>query len=561
MNNLELVLVLLVIVTALTPIARKLRVPYPVLLVLGGLVLALIPAFPDIPLDPDLAFLLFLPPLLYSAAFNTSIRDFRRLLRPILSLAVGLVLATTALVAVLLHLMLPELGWPAAFAFGAIVSPPDAVAAVAVFRGLGVPPRLVTLLEGESLVNDATAIVTYRAAVGAMAAVGAVGTSFSAGATALSFPVVAIGGLAVGLVVGVFVGWLRRLLDDPPVEIALSLLTPFAAYLPAEQLGFSGVMATVAAGLFLGWREPYFSHSEVRISGRAVWNMIDFVLNGLVFILIGLQLSTILRALAGRSLLALIGTGLLLSLAAIALRMVWVFLDASLRRLLAWWRVHRVPQVQQGPPPARSPIERSNPPVAEPLDSQPSWKEAFVVSWAGMRGVVSLATALALPQATPERNLLVFLAFVVILVTLVGQGLSLPLLIRTLGVGVDRGAAVQQELHARRTASEAALSRIDRLRDEWPAHLPLIDALRSTYEHRASHLGSNSTPQGADGSGDAAHEDGADQELIEHHVIRRAVIDAERAAVLHLRERGEINDQVWREIERDLDLEEMRMDA
>lgn len=558
MNDIELVLLLLVMVTALTPVARRLRVPYPVLLVLGGLVLALIPAFPDIPLDPDLAFLLFLPPLLYSAAFNTSIRDFRRLLRPILSLAVGLVLATTAVVAVLLHWLLPGLGWPAAFAFGAVISPPDAVAAVAVFRGLGVPPRLVTLLEGESLVNDATALVTYRAALGAMAAVG---VAFSAGATALNFPVVAIGGAVVGLAVGVVVAGLRRLLNDPPVEIALSLLTPFAAYLPAEHLGFSGVLATVAAGLYLGWREPYISRSEARISGRAVWNMIDFVLNGLVFILIGLQLSNILRALAGRSLLSFIGIGLLLSLAAIAVRMLWVFMDSALERFASRRGLQRARRTGRVSRPLQPEIDRPDLSLAESGAPHPTWKEVFVISWAGMRGVVSLATALALPQATPERDLLIFLAFIVILVTLVGQGLSLPLLIRALGVGVDASAGAQQELYARRTASEAALSRIAQLRDEWPTHLPLIDTLYTNYEHRASHLGSNSASEGADGSTDGAEANGVDQELLEHHIIRRAVIDAERAAVLNLRESGEINDELWREIERDLDLEELRMDA
>ena len=495
MNNIELVLVLLVIVTALTPIARRLRVPYPVLLVLGGVLLALIPAFPDIPLDPELAFLLFLPPLLYSAAFSTSIRDFRKLLQPILSLAVGLVLATTALIAALLHLLFPELGWAAAFAFGAIVSPPDAVAAVAVFRGLGVPPRLVTLLEGESLVNDATALVTYRAAVAAMVAVGA---TFSAGAVALNFLVVGLGGVVVGLVVGVAVAALRRALNDPPVEIALSLLTPFAAYLPAEQFGFSGVLATVAAGLYLGWREPYFSRSEARISGRAVWNMIDFVLNGLVFILIGLQLSNILRALAGRSLHSSAPGSCSASRRS---RCAWSG-SSWTRSSGAWWR-----DAGRGGGPARrwtfARARRRR--HVGPL----RWKELFVVSWAGMRGVVSLATALALPQATPERDLLIFLAFIVILVTLVGQGLTLPLLIRALGVGVDQDAAAQQMLDARRTASEAALARIAELRDEWPTHLPLIDALRATYEHRASHLGAAAGADGAGGANGAAPANGA----------------------------------------------------
>ncbi len=518
MNDVELVLVLLVVVTALTPLARRLRVPYPILLVFAGAVLALIPAFPDIPLDPNLVFLLFLPPLIYSAAFNTSIRDFRVLLRPILSLAVGLVLTTTVVVAVVLHALLPELGWPAAFAFGAIISPPDAVAAAAVFRGLGLPRRVVTLLEGESLINDATALVTYRAAVAALA------VTFSLGATALSFPLVAAGGVAIGLVIGFLAGRLRSLLDDPPVEIALSLLTPFAAYLAAEPLGASGVLAVVAAGVYLGWREPYISRSATRLSGRAVWNMIDFVLNGLVFVLIGLQLSAILHTLAGRSLLALTGIGLLLSVVAIAVRLVWVFLDTS---VVAWLTAARV---------RRRATRRAT--RHRPHAPRPHWREVFLVGWAGMRGVLSLATALSLPATTPDRDLLIFLAFLVILVTLVGQGLSLPLLIHALGVATDHGAIHQQQLRAGRVALDAATARLDQLAEEWPGHLPLIAAMRAQYAHRASHLGD----PGADGLAPdgRAPSAAAEQELVEHHRIRRAVTDAERRAVLDLRERGEI---------------------
>lgn len=554
MSEIELVLVLLVFVTALTPLARKLRTPYPILLVLGGLVLALIPAFPHAPLDPELVFLLFLPPLLYSAAFSTSIRDLRSVLRPILSLAVGLVLGTTAVVAVVLHFLLPGLSWPVAFAFGAIVSPPDAVAAVAVFRGLGIPRRMVTLLEGESLVNDATALVTYRAAVGAMA------VAFSVGETVVSLPVVGLGGVLVGLAVAVVIGRLRGFLNDPPVEIALSLLTPFAAYLPAEQLGLSGVLAAVTAGLYLGWREPYISQSEVRLGGRAVWNMVDFILNGVVFILIGLQLSTILRALEGMSVLGLAGLGLLLSLAALVVRMAWVFLDAYVRWWLARWRESRRAHRRAPALPAPDTLEPAPDLAAEPETSAPRNRELFVVGWAGMRGVVSLATALALPAATPQRDTLIFLAFLVILVTLVGQGLSLPWVIRRLGVGADPKAAEQQRLTARRMASAAAMEQIDQLAAIWPTHLPLIAALRAQYEHRATHLAAFSDGPGGDGQTGATREE-AEQELLEHHLIRRAVIEAERAAVLHLRENGEINDTTWRELQRELDLEELRMDA
>jgi monovalent cation/hydrogen antiporter len=528
MHEIELVLALMVAVAALATVARALRIPYPILLVLGGLLLALLPVVPDVRLAPELVFLLFLPPLLYIAAFDTSIRDVRALLRPILSLAVGLVLVTTAAVAVVTHALVPQLGWPAAFALGAIVSPPDAVAAAAIFRGLGVSRRLVTLLESESLFNDATALVAYRAALAAMAT-----ATFSLGEAGLRFVAVAVGGVVVGLAVGKAVAWLRHRIDDPPVEITLSLLTPFAAWLPAEWLGVSGVLATVTAGLCVGWWAPRIMQSDTRLRGRAVWDMVVFVLNGLVFILIGLQLSTILPALSGRTLLALVGLGVLLSLTVILVRLAWVFLTVYLARLIFG-----------------SPL---------PNDPAPQWREVFVVGWAGMRGVLSLAAALALPLATPERDLLLFLTFCVILATLVGQGLSLPWLICALGVGEDRAAGEHQERHARAATAEAATSRIEQLADEWPTHLPLIDTLRAQYAHRATHLGEHATEES---SGEAPSPDGeAEQEMLEHHLIRRAVIDAERAALLDLRDRGEIGDQVWRRIERDLDLEELRMEA
>lgn len=538
MNEIELVLLMLVAVAALTPIARALRVPYPILLVLGGLLLALLPFLPDIQLTPELVFLLFLPPLIFRAAFTTSIRDFRALLRPILSLAVGLVLATTAAVAVVLHALLPELDWPIAFAFGAIVSPPDAVAAAAVLRGLGVPAKIVTLLEGESMINDATALVAYRAALGAAA------VAFSAGDAATRVAIVGVGGALIGLVVGVLMGLLLRWLNDPPVEITLTLLTPFAAYFPAESLGVSGVLATVTAGLYLGWRSPYIMNSEARLRGRAVWDMVEFILNGLVFILIGLQLSTILPTVMDQSILSLIGMGLALSLTAILVRMAWVYLDV-------YTKGFRI----------RLPFTRPSSQTGFPGGHRPTWRETFVVGWAGMRGVVSLAAALALPEATPERGLLIFLTFFVILATLVGQGISLPWIIRALGVSSDGNMAAQQEAHARRIATEAALSRIQRLRGEWPTHLPLIDTLQAQYEHRASHLGNSHNGAGDDPDSEDADGEHADQELLEHHLIRRAVLETERAAVLNLRERGEINDMVWRTIERDLDLEELRMDA
>jgi CPA1 family monovalent cation:H+ antiporter len=520
MHEVELALGLLVAVAGLATVARLLRAPYPILMVVAGLLLALAPVVPDVVLAPELVFLLFLPPLLYIAAFDTAIRDVRAMLRPIFSLAVGLVLATTVAVAVAVRAVMPEIGWPAAFALGAIVSPPDAVAAVAVLRRLSVPHRLVTLLEGESLFNDATALVAFRFAVAAMAT-----ASFSLPNAALDFVVVGTGGILVGIGVGAIIALVRRRLADAPVEITISLLTPFAAYLAAERLGVSGILATVTTGLCLGWWAPRIMDPDVRVRGRAVWEMLVFVLNGMVFLLIGLQLTTILPSLFERPLATTIGLAVLVSAVVIVTRLAWI-----------------VPAVFGLPV----------------LGHRKTWPEALILGWAGMRGVVSLATALALPLETPDRDLLLFLTFCVILATLVGQGLTLPWLVRMLGVA-DDGSGAEQELRARAAALDAACRRIEQLSDEWPDHLPLVETLRAQYGHRASHLG-ELTAYG-DANGRRPLSDEAEQEILEHGQIRRAVIDAERAAILELRQRGEIGDHAWRRVERDLDLEELRLEA
>jgi monovalent cation/hydrogen antiporter len=488
--------------------------------VVGGTFLALTPAVPDVVLAPEIVFLLILPPLLYLAAFDTAIRDVRAMLRPILSLAVGLVLATTVAVAVVVQMVMPEIGWPAAFALGAIVSPPDAVAAVAVLRRLSVPQRLVTLLEGESLFNDASALIAFRFAVAALAT-----ASFSLANASLQFVVVGSGGVLVGAVVGAVIALLRRRLTDPPVEITISLLTPFASYLAAEQLHVSGILAVVTTGLCLGWWSPRIMNPDVRLRGRAIWEMVTFALNGLVFVLIGLQLSMILPSLANRPLTMTVGLGILVSVVVIVVRLIWI-LPAALG----------------------VPI----------LGHRKRWSEALILGWAGMRGVVSLATALALPLDMPNRDLLLWVTFCVILATLVGQGLTLPWLIQVLGVS-DDGSVAEQELRARAAALNAACRRIDGLVEEWPDHRPLIETLQAQYRHRASHLG-DLRSDGADENGQPLSL-AAEQELLEHGQIKRAVIDAERAAILELRQLGEIGDQAWRRVERDLDLEELRLEA
>src|SRR5438105_2484911 len=329
MNQAEVICTLLIVVAALAILAKKAGLPYPVLLVIGGLALGFVPGLPAVELEPDLVFLFLLPPLLYPAALFTSWRDFRANLSPILLLAIGLVLLTTAFVALVAH-TLTGLPWAAAFVLGAIVSPPDAVAATAVTSRLHVPRRIVNVLDGESLVNDATALVAYRFAIAAM-----MGGRFSLSEAASRFVLVALGGIAIGLAVGWVASHLQRRLDDPPVQITISLLTPFAAYIPAERSGVSGVLAVVACGLFLGWRAPQILTSRTRLNAFVFWEMMVFMLNGLVFVLIGLQLPRILHRPSGQSLKQLVLHGAVISCAVIVVRIVWVFASTNLLRFIS----------------------------------------------------------------------------------------------------------------------------------------------------------------------------------------------------------------------------------
>src|SRR6266436_4741327 len=320
---------LLVAIVALATLATRLRLPYAVLLVLGGLVLGFVPGLPTITLNPELILVLFLPPLIYSSAWLTSWREFRATLRPILLLAIGLVLVTTIIVAIVAH-TIAGLSWPVAFVLGAIVSPTDAVAASATAQLLGLPRRIVTVIEGESMVNDATGLVVYRFTVAAV-----VTGSFSLWQAGLQFVVVSLGGLLVGLAIAWPVAWLHRHLDDAPIEITITLLTPYAAYLLADALQVSGVLAVLSAGLYLSHQSSRFFSSNTRLQANAVWNVLVFLLNGLVFLVIGLQLRGILESIAGHSLFTLVWQALLISLVVITVRIAWVFPAASLPRLVS----------------------------------------------------------------------------------------------------------------------------------------------------------------------------------------------------------------------------------
>ena len=524
MHQAEIIVLLFAAVAALVVVARKLGLPYPVVLVLAGLALSFIPHLPEVKLDPNLVFFFFLPPLIYPAALFTSWRDFRRNLRPILLLAIGLVLFTTITIACVAHSIVPSLPWAAAFALGAIVSPPDAIAATSVIRRLSVPHRIQAILEGESLVNDATALVALQFAIAALMT----GT-FSIGHASLRFVWVAVGGVAFGLLVGFAMRFVQRHLDDPPVQITVSLLTPFLAYLPAERLHVSGVLATVAAGIFLGWHSPLIASARYRLQAFAFWEMIVFLLNSFVFITIGLQLPGILRALKGESLIGLIGNALIVSAAVVLVRIAWVWPATYLPRWLS--RKLR----------ARDPI--------------PPWQHIALVAWSGMRGVVSLAAAFALPlalndgSAFPGRDYILFLTFCVILSTLVFQGLTLPILIRKLGIK-DDGSTDEEERSARLEANKAAMELIEKFSANGHFTSNVLDRLRAEYDERVQQLelcANNS----ADCSGEIA--------TPQYQRLQQEALNVERQTIIRLRNQHVINDEALRRIQRDLDLAEARL--
>jgi NhaP-type Na+/H+ or K+/H+ antiporter len=503
MPAVALILILLGAAAALQLAAQRMNLPHPVLLVLGGLLLAVTPGLPRVRLDPDIVFLLFVPPLLYRAALMTSWRDFRAHLRSILLLAVGLVLATTLAIAAVAHRIVPGLSWPSAFLLGVIIAPPDPVAATAVLRNLDAPAAIETILEGEGLVNDATALVGYRMGVN---------------------------------VVGVGIAWVRRRVEHAPeVENTISLLTPFAAFIPADRLGLSGVLAVVTVGLYLGREGPRIVSPETRVQAASMWDMMTFVLEGLIFILIGLDLPLVTQDLGGESLLRLTLYGLVISAAAIAVRLLWTFPGAYLPLRLDSWRG------QAGP--------------------VPSWGRVFFVGWSGMRGADSLVIALALPLKTMDgrpfagRSTIIFLTFVAILVTLVLQGLTLAPLIRWLGLKGD-GAADDQKEEAvgRLRTARAGLARLDEriAQSHDPAFAAATHTLRNFHARRVENYERWQTHRPADRRASDARA---------ALMARADMIDAERRELVRLRDDGVIGDDVMRRIQYDLDLEQMLVGA
>lgn len=530
-HNVEIVLILFLAVAALATLAQRWSVPYPILLTLGGLLLSFVPGLPHVTIAPDLVFLIFLPPILFAAAWFTSWRDFRANLPAISMLAFGLVLCTTVVVAVVAKWIIPGLPWAAAFVLGAIVSPPDAAAATSVIQRLGVPRRIVAILEGESLINDATALIAYRFAVAAV-----VTGAFSLVEAGQQLAMVGVGGVLIGAAIGIAVIMVEKVLNDPPIEIAITFIAPIGAYLLAEELHWSGVLATVTAGLLVSRKASRLMRFDTRIQALSVWNTVIFVLNGLIFILIGLQLPFVLAGLADQPIGTLIGYAAAIGAAVIAVRFLWVFPATYLPRFLS----------------ARL---RARFPYPEP-------RATTVIAYTGLRGIVSLATALALPLTTaggapfPERDLLIFLTFTTILITLVGQGLTLPMLIRWLGIATV-GEDKHEEHKARLHAAKAALARLEELvEEEWATETAVL-RLRDHYTDRARHIAED---LGIVIDALGPHEDGHDHGHLDvERRLRRELVAVERRAIITLRDTGTIGDEVLHHIEFELDLEEMRL--
>ena len=518
---------LLAAVIAFAVVAKRLALPYPIVFVVGGALIALIPNLPALELDPDWVFLIILPPLLFSGGWTTDWRQFRFNLRPILLLAIGLVMVTTAAVAVVAHAMIPSLGWAGAFTLGAIVSPPDAVAAVSVFERFNVPRRIVTVLDGEGLINDASALVIYRFAVAA-----AVTGTFSPGQAGLAFVVVVVGGVAIGLAVSVAIDALSRLLArhrlaDSLLDNVIFLLAPYAAYLPAEAVHVSGVLATVIAGIYIGRRSSTIYEPESRLVGVQVWNLLTFVFNGVVFLLIGLQLRATIGdpSFAARLLYVALG----ISAVVIVVRVLWVYPATYLPRWLSK-RLRR-----------RDPL--------------PPWRWVAVIAYTGMRGIVSLAAALALPLQTaahhafPGRAAIIFVTFCVIFVTLVVQGLLLIPLIRWLGLEEGEDGE-RREIEVRVAALRAGLKRLHQLEakfdstDEWV----IQGRIAAEYEFRIEHLLGHASGRRAESTASR----------IDHHLEREA-LSAERHEIMRLRDNGDIPDEIFRKVQYELDLAQARL--
>ncbi|HEY4006309.1 MAG TPA: Na+/H+ antiporter [Pseudonocardia sp.] len=500
---------------AVTGLCRRLRMNPTLVLVVAGIAVSFLPWVPDFRINPDLVLLVVLTPLLYSAALDSSYLGLRANIRPIGLLAVGLVIFSMVVIGVVAWWVVPGLSLAAALVLGAVLAPPDAVAAIAVGRRLGLPRRMMTILAGESLANDATALTLFRVALAAAA-----GSGISLLSGIGMFLLAGVGGTVIGLAVGWVVHQVRIRLNDPPIESALGLVVPFAVYLIAEEAHASGLLAVVVAGLYLGHRAPETGFAT-RLQDDAVWRASDTVLESVVFALIGLQLTGVLRELGAVGPLLLAGVAV--TAAAVLARLVWVFPATYLPRLL--------PSVRR-------------------RDPFPTWQNPAVISWAGMRGVVSLAAAFAITPDVPHRETLIFLAFFVTVGTLLLHGLTLPWVIRRLGVrGEESATDALAEAQAQHAAGRAAVARLDEMAEHTNGPVPEHTVQKLRY---LAQMRTNSTWERL---GRPAEEAGESPGAA-HRRLRRAMVSAERDTFVQFRDEGRIDDEVLRRVLRELDLEE-----
>ena len=505
-------------------LARRLKVPYPILLVIAGLLLSFLPGIPRIRLDPNLVFLVFLPPLLYSAAWTLSWREFQRNFASIAMLAVGLVLFTIVGLAMAAGSLLPGFDWKSAVLLGAVVAATDAIAATSIARRVGLPQRIVDILEAESLVNDGTGLLALQ--FGLLMLVTGRTPSVIEGIGRLVF--LTAGGVLVGLAIGAVVAWLEHKIDDAPVEIVISILVPYTTYLIGDHAHVSGVMAVIACGMYMSRQSSGYMTPQVRLRTTAVWDALTFVLNGIVFVLLGLQLPYVIGEIGGMSRMVLLEYGAGFSAVIIAVRMAWVYGETYIAYAVRRW------------------VRKIDAPEPEP-------RSLFVIGWGGMRGVLSLAAAVSLPftlpdgKTFPQRSMIIYLAFCLIVATLVVQGLTLPWLIRTLGLS-QAGHINSEEQEARRVLLREALVHLDRRRTKNRDQSAMLGELIAGYQRRLDAIPAEreERPQGL-----------VDQAKRNDAIL--AVLQIEREALIRLRSEGQIDDDVLRTLQRELDLEESRV--
>jgi CPA1 family monovalent cation:H+ antiporter len=517
-------LLLLVFVAVFAGLARRLKIAYPILLVIAGLALSFLPEMPRIDLDPNLVFLVFLPPLLYSAAWTLSWREFQRNFVNIAMLAVGLVLFTVVGLALAAGSLLPGFDWRSAVLLGAVVAATDAIAATSIARRVGLTQQIVDILEAESLVNDGTGLVALQ--FGLLMLMTGRTPSVVEGVGRLLF--LTGGGVLVGLAIGAVVAWFERLVDDGPVEIVISILVPYATYLLGDRVHVSGVIAVIACSMYMSRKSPGYMSPQVRLQATAVWDALTFVLNGIVFVLIGLQLPYVVGQISGMSRVVLAEYGVGFSAVMIAVRMAWVYGETYIAYAVQRW------------------VQKVEVEVPEP-------RRLFVIGWGGMRGVLSLAAAVSLPYTLPggrmfpQRSMIIYLAFCLIVATLVVQGLTLPMLIRRLGLSEPVGMKGEEQ-EARRLLLREALLHLDRQRSKDQDQSAMFGELIAGYQQRLDAMPAERKER-VEGTVDQAR----------RSVAILEVLQAERVALIRLWDEGQIDDEVLRTLQRELDLEESRV--